>query len=78
MTIIPEEYLTANLPDYEKERFHIVTKICASIFLFIFVLPYLFATKRVSANDNINTDCDKEQQLTPIQSTEESYIAIFF
>ena len=56
MTIIPEEYLTANLPDYEKERFHIVTKICASIFLFIFVLPYLFATKRVSANDNINTD----------------------
>jgi len=62
--MIPEEYLaTANLPDYEKERLHIVIKICASIFLFIFVLPYIFATKKVSANDN-TTNCNKEQQHT--------------
>jgi len=64
MSIIPAEYLAASLPDYEKERFHIVIKICASIFLFIFVLPYIFATKKVSANDNINTNYDKEQQHT--------------
>jgi len=57
--MIPEEYLAANLPDYEKERFQIVIKVCASIFLFIFVLPYIFATKKVSASD---TNCDKEQK----------------
>ena len=67
MAIIPEEYLAANLPDYEKERFHIVIKICASIVLFIFVMPYFFATKKVSANDNNNANCDKEQQNTDPQ-----------
>ena len=66
--MIPEEYLAADLPDYEKERFQIVIKICASIFLFIFVLPYIFATKKVSANDDINTNCDKEQQNTDPQN----------
>jgi len=64
--MIPEEYLATTLPDYEKERFQIVIKICASIFLFIFVLPYIFATKKVSANDD-NTNCDKEQQNTDPQ-----------
>ena len=66
MSMIPEEYLAANLPDYEKERFHIVIKICASIFL-IFVLPYIFATKKVSANDDNNVNCDIDQQNTDPQ-----------
>lgn len=45
-----ERFLSVHLPDYEKERGQIVIKISIAAILFLIILPYFFATKRVQVD----------------------------
>ena len=68
-----EDFLSATLPNYEMERRRIVFNIIAVIIIFIFVLPYFLATKRVanaSSSDGVEENTvEKPQILSPSKKT---------
>ena len=57
-----EKFLTGNitLPDFGRERQLIIYKIIVTVFLFVVVLPVLFASKQVELKEqsSSSTDCD--------------------
>lgn len=57
-----EKFLTDNitLPDFGRERQLIIYKIIITVFLFVVVLPVLFASKQVELveQSSSSTDCD--------------------
>ena len=64
-----EQFLTDDitLPDFARERQLIIYKIVAAVFVFIIVLPVLFASKQVELvkQSSSSTDCDDASVAAP-------------
>ena len=71
-----EQFLTDDditLPDFARERQLIIYKIVAAIFVFVIVLPVLFASKQqvelVEQSSDASTDCDASTAAPPSSAT---------
>mmetsp|Transcript_5757 Transcript_5757/g.12476 ORF Transcript_5757/g.12476 Transcript_5757/m.12476 type:complete len:602 (-) Transcript_5757:114-1919(-) len=61
-----EDFLAVTLPNYETERRQIIYSIVVAVILFIFVLPFFLATRKVSSSndsdDSVSESNDGERQ----------------
>jgi hypothetical protein len=71
-----EQFFTDDitLPDFSRERQLIIYKIVAAIFVFVIVLPVLFASKQqqvelVEQSSDASTDCDASTAASPSSAT---------
>ena len=66
-----EDFLSVTLPNYEMERRRIVFNIIVVIIIFIFVLPYFLATKRVAnaSSDGVENTTVDQPQISPSKKT---------